>query len=368
MKPYGNQFIAELIHCSKNILNDKMVLEQILKLGIKKCNIGLKSISSYQFKPIGVTVIAIVSESHIAIHTYPEARHVSVDIFTCSSDPTKSQELLHFLKNSFKPKTSRIIKILRGNPIEIKEKNWITSFSGYGFETRYHVKKSLLSKKSAYQQIDIIENDNFGRMLFLDNDLQIAEKDANIYHSNVVSPLTKIKKKLNKVAILGGGDGGILNEILKYKPKSVVLVDIDKKIIEAAKKYLRCICNDAFNQPNVKVIIDDVNNFLEKNQGFDVIIYDLTMHPASITNIDRKTFLNEVFLGIKNSLNKKGMISLQCCPEFDIETFNILKKILLKYFSEIAFKKSFVPSFCENLIFATARSKEHGARSMEHGV
>ncbi len=355
MKPYGNQFIAELIHCSKGILNDKTGLEQILKIGIKQCNIGLKSISSHQFKPIGVTVVAIVSESHIAIHTYPEARHVSVDIFTCSSDPAKSHELLHFLNNSFKPKTSRIIQILRGNPLEIKEKNWITSFSGYGFETRYHVKKSLLSKKLTYQQIDIIENDNFGRMLFLDNDLQIAEKDADIYHSNIVSPLTKIKKKLGRVAILGGGDGGILNEILKYQPKSVVLVDIDEKIIEASMKYLRCICNNAFNQPNVKVIIDDVNNFLKSNQGFDVIIYDLTMHPASLTNIARKAFLNEVFMGMKHSLNKKGMISLQCCPEFDIETFNILKKILSKYFSEIVFKKSFVPSFCENLIFATAK-------------
>ena len=355
MKPFGNQLIAELMHCSSKILNDRYKLEKLLSTAIEISKIEQKSISSHQFNPIGVTVISIVSESHIAIHTYPEARHVSIDIFTCSNDHRKSHQLLKYLEKSFKAKTSRTMKIFRGNPLAIKEKNWITAFSGYGFETRYHIKKNILSKKLKYQKIDIIENENFGRMLFLDNELQIAEYDADIYHANVVDTIIKKNKKLENILILGGGDGGLLYETLKYNPKAITVVEIEKEMPQICKKYLRCICQDAFNKPNIKIVNDDANDYLKVNIGFDAIIYDLTMHPASLTNLERKVFLNQIFRNIKNALKKGGILSLQCCPEFDEETYKVLRPILLKKFSNVKFKKAFIPSFSENLIFATAK-------------
>lgn len=355
MKPFGNQLIAELSYCSTAILNNKDKIEEMLSSNIKKCKIEIKKITSHQFNPIGITVIAIISESHIAIHTYPEARHVSVDIFTCSSNPLKSKKLLMLLAKSFRAKTSQILNVYRGTPLTIKERNWITTFSGYGFETRYHIKKSVLSRKLKYQKIDIIENENFGRMLFLDNELQIAEKDADVYHANVIGPIIKRKKRLEDVVILGGGDGGLLYEILKYKPKVVTLIEIEKEMPKISRKHLRCICRDAFNQPNVNVVNDDANNYLKLNAGFDAIIYDLTMHPASLTNLERRAFLNQVFGYVKNALKKGGILSLQCCPEYDEETFKVIKPILLKKFYDVKFKKAFIPSFSENLIFATAR-------------
>jgi spermidine synthase len=370
MKPLGTQLIAEFIYCSKNILEDKKVLEQALKLGIKRCGLNLKSLKGHQFNPVGVTVIAIIGESHIAIHTYPEARHASIDIFTCATNSQTPIELLHFLRTKFKPKTVRVVELLRGNPIEIKEKNWITSFSGSGcgFEIRYHIKKQLLSKRSKYQQIDIIENENFGKILFLDNDVQIAERDAHIYNWNMVSPLIEAKNSLNKVAILGGGDGGVLYELLKYNPRSVVLVDIDEEVIKASKRYLRRICKNAFSNPKVTIVIDDVNNFLETNHGFDAIIYDLTMHPEALTRMDRTVFLNELFLKIRNNLNEGGMLTLQCCSEFDTETLKLLRRLLSKHFMNINFRKTFIPSFCENWIFGSAqvKQKHHAEKTLIH--
>ncbi|MFV1977690.1 MAG: adenosylmethionine decarboxylase [Candidatus Scalindua sp.] len=359
MKPLGTQLIAEFIHCSKNILNHKKILEQALEIGIKKCGLTLKSLTSHQFNPVGVTVIAVISESHIAIHTYPEARHASIDIFTCANSSQAVNKLLHFLKSRFKPKTVRVIELLRGNPIEIKEEDWITSFSGSGcgFEVRYHIAKQLLSKRSKYQQIDIIDNENFGKILLLDKDVQITEIDSHIYSWNMIAPLIEAKKSLNKVAILGGGDGGILYELLKHNPGHVVLVDIDEEVIKATKRYLRCICKNAFSDPRAGIVIDDANKFLEKNHGFDAIIYDLTMHPEALTNMGRTTFLNEIFSKVKNSLKKDGIMSLQCCSEFDTATFKLIKRTLSKYFTDITFRKDFITSFCENWIFASAKIK-----------
>ncbi len=357
MKPLGRQIVAEFIYCSKIILNDKKAIEQTLKLGIKESGLTLKNIIGHQFQPAGATVIAVISESHIAIHTYPEAGHASVDIFTCANGSKSMNKLLRFLKSNFKPKTSRVMEIHRGNPLELKLKDWVTSFSGAGFEVRYHIKKELLSKRTRYQQMDIIENESFGRMMFLDKDLQIAEKDAHIYSENMVSPIIKAKNSFKKVAILGGGDGGVLSELLKYKPKSAYLIEIDEDVIKASKKYLPKICNNSFNNSRAKIVIDDANKFLETKHGFDAIIYDLTMHPESITRMERITFLNELFLKIKTNLNKNGMISLQCCSEFDTETLKLLKKILPTYFKNIVYRTYFIPSFCENWVFASAEIK-----------
>lgn len=72
MKPFGIHIISEFSGC-KIDLNDKKLLETIVKAGITKCGFGLRSLVSYQFKPIGTTIAAIISQSHIVIHTFPEA-------------------------------------------------------------------------------------------------------------------------------------------------------------------------------------------------------------------------------------------------------------------------------------------------------
>ena len=358
MKPIGTHVIAEFIYCSKKILNNKHILTRILKQGLRKLDIDLISLKAHQFNPLGVTVIAVVGESHVAIHTYPEARHASVDIFTCSHDKRKPVKLLNFLKKRIKPKTVRVVELQRGNPIEIAEKDWIRSFTASGFEIMYHINKRLLSKRSKYQQIDIIDNDNFGRIMFLDKDIQISEYDADIYNKCLVDPIVKKKKKLRKVAILGGGDGGVLNRILKHKPKKVYLIDIDREVIRASQKYLATICGNAFVRKNVEVIIDDANNFLEKNTGFDAILYDLTMHPEAITKMDRAIFLDQIFSKIYDSLEKNGLVSLQCCSAFDKATLGLLKSTLKRYFTNIKLSQSFIPSFCEYWIFASAKVRK----------
>jgi spermidine synthase len=359
MKPVGSQLIAEFTHCSKKYLNNRKALEGIVREGIEKCGLGLISIKGHKFDPIGVTVIAVISESHIAIHTYPEALHASIDIFTCASGSKSVNRLMRFLKGKLRPKRVGLVELLRGNPIEIKEENWATSFSGpgCGFETRYHVKKNIYSKRSKFQQIDIIENDTFGKMMFLDKDVQIAEIDAQNYSWNMISPIIEKKRRLDKVAILGGGDGGILYEILKHDPKRVFLIDIDEDVIKVSRRHLRRICRGAFSDKRATIVVDDANKFLETHDGFDAIIYDLTMHPEALTNIPRIDFLNQIFAKVGKSLNKRGMVTMQCCSDFDKDTMKHLKKILPKHFKNIKFRKVFITSFCENWIFASAEMK-----------
>jgi len=357
MKPLGRHLLAEFIYCSGEILNNRRMLEQAVKHAIKESGLSLVNITGKKFDPVGITLIAVISESHIAIHTYPEAQHASLDIFTCGNGSAAVTKLLRLLRKKLRPKTVRVVEIHRGNPLEIKQRKWLCTFSGSGFEVKYHIDKQLLSKRTKYQQLDIIENSSFGRMMFLDKDLQIAESDIPAYDSAMVSPIIERKRRFKEVAILGGGDGGVLREVLKYKPENAYLVEIDEEVIKAAKKYMPGVCKKAFESRKANIIIDDANSFLDEKHGFDAIIYDLTMHPEAITNMDRTVFLNQIFSKIKNNLNKKGIISMQCCAEFDEETIRLLKKVLPKYFRNIVYKTSFIPSFCENWVFASAEVK-----------
>jgi len=354
MKPRGIQLVAEFFNCSKDILNDKDMIEQILRDGIRECNLGLVSLTSHSYDPVGITSIAVISESHVAIHTFPEARHASLDIFTCSKNNKTSFELLEFLEKRLKPTTTRTAEILRGNPIEIKNTNWITDATTFdGFDIRYHIEKEIFNKTSKYQDIKIIENESFGRILFLNNEMQIAESDAYLYNESMVAPLIKAGNSLNNVAILGGGDGGVLYELLKHNPGKVTLIDIDEEVIGAAKRYLKGICHNAFADERVEVINDDVFAFLDERHRFDAIIYDLTMHPETFIDMDREIFLDELFRKIKANLKHDGLISLQCCSDYDRETLRITEKLLTGLFSDIRYTKKYIPSYCMPWIFAS---------------
>jgi len=207
-----------------------------------------------------------------------------------------------------------------------------SSLKGWG--VRYHAKKILLSSKTQHQQIDIIENDDFGRMLFLDGDLQIAENDAHIYNQSLIAPLSIKRNNLRTAAILGGGDGGVLCELLKLKPRSVFLVEIDEGVIAYSKKFIPSIGRKAFNNPKVKIVISDANEFLKDHDGFDVIIYDLTMHPESFSRQPRMYYLRQTFSRIYDSLANDGILSIQCCSESDYETLRFIKRNMIKYFNK----------------------------------
>jgi len=354
MKPQGIQVIAEFFNCSRDILNDRESIEQMLRDGIDRCALGLVSLSSHCYDPIGITAIAVISESHVAIHTYPEARHASLDIFTCSRDSQASLELLDYFKEKLDPGSTRIAEISRGNPLEINSKNWITDDTNLsGFDIRYHIDKDIFNKMSKYQNIRIIDNRDFGRMLFLDNDLQIAEKDACLYNESMVSPLVKAGIPLYNVAILGGGDGGVLYELLKHNPRKVTLIDIDEEVTTACGRYLRGVCHDAFDDERVEIINNDVFSFLGNNCRFDAIIYDLTMHPEAFIDMDREIFLDDLFTKISASLKPSGMITAQCCSDYDEETLKVAEGILTKFFSDVRFTKTYIPSYCTPWIFAS---------------
>jgi len=174
----------------------------------------------------------------------------------------------------------------------------------------FSISKEIFCRKTKYQLIEIIENPNFGKILFLDNIIQSASKDEFIYHETIVHPAMINHPAPKKVLVIGGGDGYIIREILKHKSvKEINLVDIDEESVKTCDKFL----HQEFKllaSPKTKVIFEDGLLFLSKNKKkFDVIIMDL---PGIEENSSAEpAYSSKCFKLAFESLKTKGVISVQ---------------------------------------------------------
>ncbi|PKL76318.1 MAG: adenosylmethionine decarboxylase [Candidatus Melainabacteria bacterium HGW-Melainabacteria-1] len=352
VKAYGSQILAEFIACRAELLSHRDQLETLLREGLVRCGLELKSLNSYQFEPIGVTVIAIIGESHVALHTYPEDRHLSLDIFTCSPGSPGPRRLLAFLQAQLEPELVRSKELTRGLSVELLQTDYITDFSRNSFDVRYHIQREVLRQRTEHQQLVIIDNPDFGRMLFLDQELQIAEVDAERYHQALLAPLQG--RPLTRCAILGGGDGGVLRALLTGSVQEVFLVDIDPGVIAAARAHLPMICGTAFEDPRTRLVIAEACDFLRVNRGFDAIVCDLTTAPERLAHASKASYFPALFQQISKCLNPGGQLVLQVGSELDRQSHAAASTWLSPYFVELRFEAAWIPSFCEAWLFGSA--------------
>jgi S-adenosylmethionine decarboxylase proenzyme len=121
MKPDGVQIVAELFDCSSERIDEEAFLTQMLQEGIRRSGLSLVETHGHRFEPYGITLIAIIKESHVAIHTYPEANHASVDIFHCSNDTESLFVLLQYIKSELKANSMKFLEIYRGHQLRVNQ-------------------------------------------------------------------------------------------------------------------------------------------------------------------------------------------------------------------------------------------------------
>jgi len=131
--------------------------------------------------------------------------------------------------------------------------------------------------RTPFQSVLIFDNELLGRVLVLDDVVQTTERDEFIYHEMLVHvPLLSLDK-LGDILIIGGGDGGCLEEVLKHPVRSVTMIELDREVLELSQKHLGSICGDAFDDPRAELRIEDGAKFLsETERQFDAIIVDST--------------------------------------------------------------------------------------------
>ncbi len=205
---------------------------------------------------------------------------------------------------------------------------------------------------SDYQHIVVAHDPDYGHVLYLDDDLQIAESDG-AYNTAMVDPLARAGC-LNRVLILGGGDGGVLNAAVAAGAREATLVDIDARVLEIAQRYLPELCGQAFHAPGARVVTGDALAWLDASRGYDGICYDLTMEPVRAGQ-SRLAFIEEITDRIARSLGDGGMLTMQCCSEHQPQLRDEIHSALMRHFRSVSDRPVVVPSYHERWIFAAAR-------------
>lgn len=141
------------------------------------------------------------------------------------------------------------------------------------------LESTILSARTAYQAVQIIQTDPFGKTLVLDGKTQSAEADECIYHEALVHPGMLAHPEPRSVFIGGGGEGATLREALAHRTvERVVMADLDAELVEICKEHLPGWHRGAFDDPRTELIcVDAVACLTDQPPGtFDVIIVDVT--------------------------------------------------------------------------------------------
>ena len=188
------------------------------------------------------------------------------------------------------------------------QKNWWKERVGeFGVSLLLNA-KTLHRETSKYQDIEILEHEQFGRVLVLDGYVQACQADEFIYHEMAVHvPLLGYRHGKASVLIVGGGDGGILREVLVHDfVESVTMVEIDRRVIELSNRFLN-IQGD-YHDPRVTLRIEDAATFVDAaiidRKTFDLIILDLTEPVGPSANLFTEQFISS----LTRVVSEKGMI------------------------------------------------------------
>ncbi len=140
------------------------------------------------------------------------------------------------------------------------------------------IKSSLHLIKSKYQKIEILDSACMGKVMLLDDKLMLTDKDEFYYHEGIAHTSLSIHPNPKKIMVIGGGDGGTVREIFKYKVvEEVELVEIDEEVINLSKKYFPEVSCDLDN-PKLKIKVNDAIEYVKnvKEGLYDVILCDST--------------------------------------------------------------------------------------------
>lgn len=148
----------------------------------------------------------------------------------------------------------------------------------------YFVRAGELLEKgeSAWQSYEVWDTPQFGKLFRLDGCFMTSERDEFYYHENLIHASAIIHPGLRRALIIGGGDGGSAEEILKYRSvEQVVIAELDEKVIELSRRHLQAVHHGALDDPRVNIRIGDGMAYV-REQGkdggdrYDLIVLDLT--------------------------------------------------------------------------------------------
>ncbi|KJE94058.1 spermidine synthase [Capsaspora owczarzaki ATCC 30864] len=205
------------------------------------------------------------------------------------------------------------------------------------------VKQVLHHAKSDFQDILVFQSESYGNVLVLDGAVQVTERDEFAYQEMIAHLPLCIHPYPKSVLIVGGGDGGVIREVIKHQAvEHITLCEIDPQVIEVAKKYLPSLAV-GFNDPRVTVHVGDGVEYMKQHAGnFDVIITDSSdpIGPASAL------FEQPFYAAMRNALKPNGIVCTQAESIWlHLDLICNMKRFCSKLFPVVGYAWTSIPTY-----------------------
>ena len=211
----------------------------------------------------------------------------------------------------------------------------------------YRARRIVHQSRTTFQHVVIADTYNYGLALFIDGAIQSSSEDEALYHEMLVQPAMLLHPLPRDVLIIGGGEGATLREVLVHGTvRSATMVDLDGELVELCREHLPQWHRGAFDDPRVRLVIDDGRKFVAEDDGFyDVVVIDvvdmLDNGPA------QALYTVEFYQLLRQRLRPEGIVVVQGL-EFsflDDKAHAAVVRTLRTMFAEVHSYQAFIPSF-----------------------
>jgi len=219
---------------------------------------------------------------------------------------------------------------------------WVTEIDR-DMAVSYRIKNRLFSKKSKFQNIEVFESQSHGKIMTLDGVVMLTEREEFTYHEMLAHVPLSAHPCPENVLVIGGGDGGIVREVLKHSSvKRVDFVEIDRDVADASRVHLNKMWYDE-NDERVSAYYEDGVEYVKKKENFyDAAIIDCT-DPSQISE---GLFSRDFYFSLKKALKNNAVFATQSqSPFYDADFIKDLHKRLREIFVYVRLYLAHVPFY-----------------------
>ncbi len=234
---------------------------------------------------------------------------------------------------------------------------WFTEYQNDNLSIGLRIKQIIHSEKTDFQTLDVVETVEYGRLLVLDGCVMTTDKDEFVYHEMLSHVPMHTHPNPKKVLVVGGGDGGVIREIIKHPSvEKAVLAEIDGRVIEASKTYFPHIAS-GLSDPRVDVQVTDGIKYVEDHPNeFDIILIDSTDPIGPAVGLFAKDFYQSVHRALKDD----GIMVAQTeSPFANAKLIRSVYKDVSEVFPQTHLYLAFVPTYPTGMWSFTMGSKKH---------
>ena len=237
---------------------------------------------------------------------------------------------------------------------------WFSDVHTPNVKLSIRVDEQLFSANSELQRLDVLSSREFGKILVVDGDLALTEKDEFIYHEMISHVPMAVHPDVKQILVIGGGDGGVVRELVKYEDvEQIDVVEADPLLVEVCRRYfpqMACSLNDR----RVNIYHEDGLKFIRsRSDAYDLIIIDSPNPFGAAEGLFTKEFYGNCF----NALHEDGiMINQHESPFYDEEAFWCLRmhKRIVESFPVSRVYQAHIPSYPSgHWLFGFASKKYH---------